>query len=331
MTKKTLVLSVLQCIVVYVFSQSSILQNHPVSASATPRAVKFSTINNTIYADFAPTRYGDRIYYTSSYQESKQDKPVTRIYSFIPGEKATLDATLNPKKGTSFISNASLAFDARRIYYTICKDETQDHCEIWYRDREYEGSWSVAKKLPDFINLNSFTATQPSVGWDASLKKFVLYFVSNRPGGKGNKDIWCSSITWDGNFETPYPLPFNTPADDVTPFFDQSFQSLYFSTNGLKGHGRFDVYRTTKIKTEWSNPENVGPGINSAYDDLYFSLHEPSQIAYFSSDRPGSICNGGIEGWNCYDIYAIRMSEKVISKRKSDPPSNKAVSSEPGE
>jgi hypothetical protein len=201
------------------------------------------------------------------------------------------------------------------MYYTLCKGDDQTECTLWYKDREYEGGWGVAKKLPDFINLKGFTAMQPTVGWDLSLKKFVLYFVSDRPGGQGQLDVWCSPITWDGQFETPFSLGLNSPGDDVTPYFHQPSQTLYFSTNGRKGIGRFDIFRAEKSETgAWSQPVNPGRPFNSAYDDLYFTLHESSQIAYLTSDRPGSLCKGAIEGQACYDLYEVALPQAELAQ-----------------
>ena len=159
----------------------------------------------------------------------------------------------------------------------------------------------------------------PTIGWDEEQKKFALFFVSDRKGGYGGKDIWVSHIRFDGVFDDPYPLTFNTPKDEVTPFFDRKSQTLYFSSNGHKGEGRFDIYYSKKKGDMWDRPENMGRPYNSGYDDLYFTSHEMSGTAYLTSDRPGSICNGtATDGWQCYDVYEILghdFNEDVITKK----------------
>ena len=313
------------CLLFVTWSVSGQLMNmSEISPSRTDvrqlKAVKFSNLNNSVLADYAPSRYGDRIYFSSMYKESKKAKTVSRIFSFTPGELAVLKKDLNPKKSALNVAHVALTPDARRMYFTLCKDEAQEKCEIWYRDREYEGNWGAAAKLPDHINLRGYTATQPAIGWDVSLKKYVLYFVSDRPGSAGKKDIWCSPITWNGVFETPFPLPVNTVADDVTSYFDQTAQVLYFSSNGWRGFGKFDIFKARKTASQWSVPENMGWPFNTPYDDLYFTLHEPSKIAYFCSDRPGALSGKEDTGsWNHLDIYAVNTSGIVVPKQGYTP------------
>ncbi len=265
---------------------------------------------NTTASDFASARYGDRIYFTSMYRKTDDGSLVTRIYSFTNDSEATLVNDLSMNRKSAHIAHIAFMPDASRVYFTICKDDDQGDCQIWFRDKEYEGNWGVAQKLPGIINQRGTTSTQPSIGWDEEQKKFALFFVSDREGGRGGKDIWVSHITWDGNFITPYSLPVNTAKDDVAPYFDRNSQVLFFSSNGMKGVGRFDIYQAEKLGDMWAPPTNLGRPYNSAYDDLYYTVHENSGKAYFTSDRPGSFCNGGsTEGWNCYDIYEVVENE----------------------
>ena len=178
-------------------------------------------------------------------------------------------------------------------------------------------------KLPDYINQRGSTSSQPTIGWDEEQKKFALFFVSDRAGGRGGKDIWVSHITWDGQYETPYSLPVNTAKDDVTPYFHRNSQVLYFSSNGMKGSGRFDIFKAEKKGDLWDKPVNMGRPYNSAYDDLYFTVHEVSGKAYFTSDRPGSLCSRGYaDGWNCYDIYEV-LENEAYEIFTSNPDNNK--------
>lgn len=269
-----------------------------------PKAVRLD-INST-YAELSPVRYGDRLYFSSMRPTEAPASSRSRIYSAAINGPAVLDSEMNNRKTTVQTANPAFLPDASRMYFTVCKDAAQADCEIWYRDHEYEGTWSAASKLPEPINLRGYSATQPTLGWDEGQRQFVLYFASNRPGGKGGNDIWACPIRWDGQFGTPLPMPFNTAADEVTPFFDRTNQALYFSSNGLGGLGRFDIFKAQIMEGGlWSRPEALAKPFNSAYDDLYCSFHEPSGTYYLVSDRPGSQCLGRSEGMDCYDIYEI--------------------------
>ena len=65
----------------------------------------------------------------------------------------------------------------------------------------------------------------------------------------GGMDIWCSPIERNGTYGKPFPLPFNTTADEVTPFFHQQKQVLYFSSNWAGSESGFDIYQSANT---WS-------------------------------------------------------------------------------
>lgn len=244
-------------------------------------------LNKTDHNSFAPFRYGDKIYFSSRFLPKSESAPITRLFSKnLHGWNFQL-LDINPTKKTTHISNLSMTPDGKTIYYSICLDDTQDKCSIWSRKKGYDGKWGTATKLPAHINLRKYTATQPSIGYDLDLRKKVLYFVSDRPEGKGGKDIWQSVIELDGTFGVATPLPVNTPQDDITPFFQQSKQTLFFSSNGHKGHGGFDIFSTHKTgKTEWSDVENIGAVVNTGHNESYFTYHTNQKKAYFTSDQP---------------------------------------------
>lgn len=272
-------------------------------------AKRLDTGINAPVADFAPVKYGERTYFSTMRLPQAGAEPVSRIFSYTPGEMPKLDEEFNPKKSSNHVACPVLMPDASRMYFSICRDAGMTDCEIWYRDREFEGTWGPPVKLPEQINQRGSNNTQPAIGWDIVNKQYVLYFASNRKGSRGKMDIWASNISWDGKYGEPICLPFNTAEDEVTPSFNQTAQTLYFSSNGHKGAGRFDVYSIEKNKDgSWSSPTNMGRPFNTAYDDLFFTFHEASQTGYLASDRPGSQCNGSVEGFNCFDIYELRKN-----------------------
>ena len=118
--------------------------------------------------------------------------------------------------------------------------------EIWYRDKDYFGKWGPPIKLPRHVDKGEFTTEHPCGGIFREMRKEVLFFVSDLPGGKGKKDIWYCIIEKDGTIGEPVNLPINTPEDEETPYFDTQNQTLYFSSKGYDGPGGFDVFRTKR-------------------------------------------------------------------------------------
>ena len=296
------------CLLFLLFSQCLWLQ---AQRGFAPAARLVSSVY-TGHDCYAPFRYGDKIYFTSSHQESPALMPSARLLNTEINKQGTSLLEVNPTKNTTYASNMTMSVDGKMMYYTLCGDDTQENCAIWSREKLYDGKWGAATKLPAHINLRGYTATQPSIGYDWELKKKVLYFVTNRPGGKGGKDIWQSVIELDGSYGQPAPLAFNTEKEEVTPFFQQSEQVLFFSSNGMGGHGGFDVFSIQKTeKGQWEQLANQGSVINSEHDETYFMYHTNLQKSYFTSNRPVTAQEANLRSEGRMNIYEMDLAVEI--------------------
>ena len=117
----------------------------------------------------------------------------------------------------------------------------------------------------------------------------LMLFSSNRPGGFGGYDIYLS-IYIDGSWQRPFNLGanVNTPGDEIAPFLDWDGKTIFFSSNGYRGFGGYDIYKAVVLDGEaktWSQAENVGAPVNSAYNDkAFYHLHNSNE-AILLSDR----------------------------------------------
>lgn len=275
-----------------------------------PKIKKLDANINSANADLAPFRYGDRLYFTTQFTNAKGAR-VSHIYSSINQSPASIWAE-GSKDANTQTSNFTLTADGQTVYYTICENSKngEQTCEIYSRERAFEGYWLPFKRLPRAINVPGYTSTQPTMGYSRALHKDVLYFASNRPGGKGGMDIWCCPIERNGTFGQPFSLPFNTEGDEVTPFFHQLNQVLYFSSKSIASETGFDIFKssntwTGKDSSIWSAPEELEKPFNSKADDFYFTWHAGSGKAYFSSNRRDSLN---------YDIYEADIQTPLIAK-----------------
>jgi peptidoglycan-associated lipoprotein len=102
----------------------------------------------------------------------------------------------------------------------------------------------------------------------------------------------------DGIIKDTKVFTYNT-ADNSEghPFLSKDGQRLYFVSDQLTGYGGSDIYMCQKINGKWSNPVNLGPNVNSAYDDFYPHEKNPGEL-YFSSERP--------DGFGGLDIYSAK-------------------------
>ena len=275
---------------------------------------------NTLYSEFGAVRTDEMLYFTRlGYARKNKVKnrevPPAILYSKVlgaegDGTSVPLDSILNDS--TLHTAHTTFSHDGTRVYYTLCAylNRSDIRCDLYYREID-NGVWGEPQKLDAPVNAEGSTTTQPCVAYDDAVGKEVLYFVSDRDGGNGGLDIWYAEIDDAGQISTPRNLTgINTPYDDVTPFFHEESNTLYFSTSGRPGFGGFDIFQAEQTATGLGEPVNIGPDINSSYHDVYYTLNEDESEGLFSSNRLGSIFIDHTFEACCYDVYEV-TSEPV--------------------
>lgn len=118
--------------------------------------------------------------------------------------------------------------------------------------------------------------------------KGVVIYLSETPGAT-DMDLYVSFKKEDGTYTQPaYIKGLNTAADESTPFIASDNKTLYFSSNREGTLGSNDIWKTTRLDDTWQNwskPQNLGPTINSADWDAYFSLDAKGEYAYMTSSK----------------------------------------------
>jgi len=258
---------------------------------------------NTAFNDFSPLLVGDKLYFSSlKYQkEEKMDPP--RLFSkTLSSEKENpafpIDGFNEQEKS---VAHVSFTNNQQRAYFTICDyigKSRKIRCNIYYQDKKADGSWEKAVALPDYINRKGFTATHPTVMYDAE-GQTALLFSSDCPGGIGKMDVWKTNINEHGEFSKPVNYTaINTTGNDLTPFFHQPTNTIYFSSDGRIGLGGYDIYAYTNTVVEHS-----GYPLNSSFNDTHFSLDPTGDHGYFSSSRQGCMRLSDYD-MGCQDIFA---------------------------
>ena len=106
-------------------------------------------------------------------------------------------------------------------------------------------------------------------------------------------------------FSQPFNLNINTEGDDLSPFFHNESQTLYFSSDGRQTLGGFDVFKAAKKDQNWSEPEHMPVPVNSSYDDAYYVLNEGGTGGYLASKRLGSSYLDKFSEACCFDVYSF--------------------------
>ena len=266
---------------------------------------------NTEYSDFGGRIYGDKFYFTSARNTRGKtyawnDEPFLDIYkaSIVGGVEKDAELVKGDINTKYHESTIAITPDGKRIYFDRNdyykgkfkrSEEGINQINIYYAEN-INGEWKDVQPVP--FNSHDYSTSHPALSADGS----TLYFTSDRPGGKGQADIYRVSISSDGKFGNPENLgvDINTEGREGFPFVDAE-GTLYFASDGHLGMGGLDIYSAEAKGNGFSSPKNMGLGVNSSEDDFAFYVNTATGEGYVSSNRAG--------GKGSDDIYKIKKIE----------------------
>ncbi|MBK8518464.1 MAG: hypothetical protein IPL55_19915 [Saprospiraceae bacterium] len=268
---------------------------------------------NSRDADFAASYRKGKMYFSSL----KYD-PVSKALRYKQIAKTLVKPDGVPAEPLSgFINNrdksvANFAFDlsGNKVFYSICEyvNGWSQSCEIYSSDVDADGNLSNEMKLSNQINVIGANNTQPSPGTDVITGKPGLYFVSDRAGGAGGKDIWFSQLENDSYAEPVNVKAVNTEMDEITPFYFGSSNTLFFSSEGYEGFGGFDVF---SYSTRSDVPVLLPAPTNTSMNDMYYFLDPEGNKGYLTSNREGSRYQYETYEACCMDIYDVNVNTDI--------------------
>jgi len=186
----------------------------------------------------------------------------------------------------------SLTIDGKNLVFTR---RIRDVNEDFYYSRSTAGNWETAIPI-EGINTPDNEAGQ-HISQDG---QWLVFTANNRPGGFGNFDLYISFLTPQG-WSQPQNLGGKVNSDqwDSQPCLSPDKRDLYFSSRRYGGFGGMDIYVCHLLPNgRWSDPENMGAGINTAADDQCPFIHADNQTLYFVSN--------GRTGYGGNDLYVVR-------------------------
>ncbi|AEM70390.1 OmpA/MotB domain protein [Allomuricauda ruestringensis DSM 13258] len=269
---------------------------------------------NSRYSDFSPMFHnGSDIVYASakdtlfltSRRYRRTNQPFLDLY--VAKSKNKEGDLSSPRKFSKKINTkyheASMAFslDQKTIYFTRNNYGKRlkrgkngiNHLKI-YRSQYTNGEWGKAEELP--FNSEDYSTGHPTISPDGT----KMYFVSDRPGGFGETDIYVVDIAEKGGFSEPKNLgrTINTEYKEMFPYVAEN--ALYYSSNRPMGFGGLDVYKSDGANGEFGIGINLGKPINSNKDDFSYIIDATGEQGYFASNRKG--------GKGDDDIYSFKYT-----------------------
>jgi serine/threonine protein kinase/Tol biopolymer transport system component len=208
------------------------------------------------------------------------DAPPARA-DFTFGEPTNLGPAINSSAGEWA---SCLSADGLELYFTR---ENGALADIWVARRaSLDSEWEPAVSIG--APINSAESGEPFLTADG----LTLLFSGNRPGTHGSADLWLTtratkSDTWDPPANLGATV--NSSAEEWGPSLSADGLELYFVSNRPGGSGGYDLWMSTRarVNDNWGAAINMGPSLNTPYNDTFPSISPDGLVLFFASTRPG--------------------------------------------
>jgi hypothetical protein len=243
-------------------------------------------------------RYKNKVEKTSTNYSGKDKVPVKEVDRRIAECKNAIEYVANPKPfaiinlGSEINSEYDdyapvVNADETEIIFTTRRRDGNMNDNVWDDNKPYEdifvskkvnGKWEAAKNIGATINTR-FNNSNLTLSPDGNM--LFLY-----KDGIGDGDIFFSERTTDGGWSTPRPLPgaINSPYHESSATITKDGSTIYFASERPGGLGSSDIYSAKKnARGAWSIIKNLGPSINTEYEEDAPYIDYDGKTLYFSS------------------------------------------------
>ncbi len=261
-------------------------------------APMISPDGKTIYFDrkFSPDNIGgykdeDDIWYSVK-DENGNWRPAKNIGEPLNNKYNNFVQSITPDGNALLLANAYLK-----------NGQMTEGVSFTYRTRK---GWAFPEKqiIDGFINYS------PYANYFLTNDGKAMIMAIQMKDSYGGLDLYVSFRKGENRWSKPKNLgpEINTPMNDYSPFLAADGVTLYYSTSGLPGYGEADIFTSTRLDDTWENwtePQNLGEGINSAGTDSKYNIPASGKFAYFSST---------VNSKGKKDIFKIKLPQKVKPK-----------------
>ena len=211
----------------------------------------------------------------------------------VPFNPVNLGVTINTDKDEYL---PVVTADEETLIFTRMANNNED----FYTSKKLENKWNRAVFLSRNINTEEYNEGTQCIPPDGM---YLFFTGCNRPDGNGRCDIYvCKREGKDWSKPFNLGAPINTSGWESQPSISADGRTLYFASTRPGGLGSSDIWKTElRSDGEWSNPVNLGPNINTPYDEISPFIHPDDQTLYFSSN--------GWPGFGNKDLFVSRKDE----------------------
>ncbi len=218
--------------------------------------------------------------------------PLQNIGTEINNEKHNFTISISPDNNTMMING---------LYNFFGEGRRGNGISIVHRTSDFK--WGV----PSEVKIDSFYNDNKYQNFTVSPSGKVIVMSIERTGDTyGDSDLYVSFRKPDGSYSVPLNMgaTLNTVMPEGTPYVAADGVTLYFNSEGHPGYGNADIFVSKRLDdtwTNWSEPKNMGPAVNTNDWDAYFTLDAKAEYAYLVSSN---------NTFGEEDIFRIKISEE---------------------
>jgi hypothetical protein len=214
------------------------------------------------------------------------------------GSPAPLGANINSGANDR---SPSLSRDGHFLYYSTDRPGGFGHLDIWVSYREHtqdDFGWQPPVNVGSGVNTDAPDFAPRFLENDETGRPPQLYCQSRRPTFFDDSDMFVSEIRPDGSYGPAVLIPeLSTPFDDQGLAISRNGNEVFFNSDRQPGSGLNDMWTSTRgtINSPWSTPVNLGPVVNTAFQDQFAALSSDGRTLIFSSNRLDPNRVGGMD------------------------------------
>ena len=236
--------------------------------------------------------------YAFAVQQEKEQQAEKNPVSFAP---KNLGASVNSKMSEYLPSKT---IDGTQLFFTRRVDTYNE--DFYSATRQNASNWETAQPLRGSLNTPQSEGAM-MISQDGT---WLVFTGCYRPDSYGGCDLYISYKTKEGwSAAKNLGNRINSDQWESQPCLSPDKRELYFASRRPGGLGGSDIYVSRLQENgQWSDPENLGPGINSSADEQCPFIHADNQTLYFTSSH--------WPGYGDDDLFLVR---KVADGKWSTP------------
>ena len=229
--------------------------------------------------------------------------------------RTAVDSSINLKLTNLNIIHHShgISLSPKGILYSklIVKDSKQAYQAVFAESHDFinfinDSVWDIGFAIPHNFNSSCLNTSQSLLYYSGNLSNHEKYSKRNRTkrhiGKDGVNNLYIWQVDLRKSERIPVELAFNNADYSCThPFITKNDEQLFFVSNMPGGYGGFDLYFVIKKGDNWGKPINLGPEINTKFDELFPFVSDG--VLYFASE--------GHYGYGGLDIFKAELKEKT--------------------